>query len=266
MEVVTVPAKHTGEALTVPEEAPYSRRDSRLPLTTYATLGLLSTVTPFSAVEIEERARLYLRHFYWTPALSHIRRELDRLEKLGYVECREVISGRIKRTLKYRPTPEGTAALKEWVESGHIERTVKKDPAILRLWLVRRGADPAVVLDAFDHHLEYVRSERDSVISHVAETEALCKELADVSKRMDNVDGGGSDAEDLNGARWRMEWHLEVMRYCLRDYDNELENLEQLQSGMRRLLIEMDGAQGGRFLAPQRSRSAVKASKDQQPD
>jgi hypothetical protein len=62
--------------------------DNRLPLTTYATLGLLSTVTPFSAVEVEERARVYLRHFYWAPALSHIRRELDRIEVLGYVECR----------------------------------------------------------------------------------------------------------------------------------------------------------------------------------
>jgi DNA-binding PadR family transcriptional regulator len=247
----------TGDVLTITEQAPGS--DSRLPLTTYATLGLLSTLIPFSAVEIEERARLYLRHFYWTPALSHIRRELDRLETLGYVECREVMSGRIKRTLKYRPTPEGTNALREWVESGQVERTVKKDPAILRLWLVRRGADPDVVLDAFDNHLEYVRSERDSVIAQVAETEALCKDLADGSVHIDGAEDSANEAEERAAARWRNLWHLEVMRYCLRDYNNELENLAQLQVGMRQLLQEEGSPHAGFALhAP--------TPADQQPD
>jgi DNA-binding PadR family transcriptional regulator len=202
---------------------------------------LLSTVTPFSAVEIEERARVYLRHFYWAPALSHIRRELDRLEKMGYVECREVMSGRIKRTLKYRPTPEGTAALRDWVEGGHVERTVKKNPAILRLWLGRRGADPGALLEAFERHIEHLRSERDSVKSHVAETVELCKDLASAAGGILDIHVGEADAEDLAGARWRMEWHLEVMRYCLRDYDNELANLEQLRVGVSRLLTEQNG-------------------------
>jgi DNA-binding PadR family transcriptional regulator len=216
----------------------------RLPLTTYATLGLLSTVTPFSAVEVEERARVYLRHFYWAPALSHIRRELDRLENLGYVECREVMSGRVKRTLKYRPTAAGTATLLDWVESGNIERAVQKNPAILRLWLGRRGADAGAVLDAFEAHIENVKSERDSVRSHVTETENLCIELAGTglagtaADAVSDIDVGEVGAADREGARWRMEWHLAVMRYCLRRYDSELRNLEQLRAAMRRLLAE----------------------------
>jgi hypothetical protein len=129
--------------------------------------------------------------------------------------------------------------LLDWVESGHVERTVQKNPAILRLWLGRRGADAAAILDAFERHVENVASERDSVKVHVTETENLCHDLAGAAAgTVSDIDVGEVGAEDRPGARWRMEWHLAVMRYCLRRYDSELENLEQLRAAMRRLLAE----------------------------
>jgi DNA-binding PadR family transcriptional regulator len=229
-------------------------------------LGLLSPGGEFTAIEIEQRAYRYLRFFYWTPALSHIRRELDRLEELGYVDCREVMTGRIKRTLKYWLTPSGVAALKEWAEDTPAERTVKKNPAILRLWLGRRGADPSTVLDGLEGHIEYVRSERQALIDFIVQSEA---DYEDRASEMDEVSGPAR--EELRVALWRHEWLKGVMRYCLRDYDNEVKNLEQLMADMRRLGDEKDsfvpegmnmpsrpvgGADGGRGSGPTGDRSS----------
>jgi DNA-binding PadR family transcriptional regulator len=206
-----------------------------LPLTSYATLGLLSLGGEFTAVEIEERAYHYLRFFYWTPALSHIRRELDRLEDLGYVSCREVMRGRIRRTLKYWLTPAGVTALKEWAEGPLIERTVKKNPAILRLWLGRRGGDSSAVLRALEAHIEFERAERQSLIDHLQNSYTLYQEHV-----LEADTGSPETDEDLRAGLWRHAWHIEVMRYCLRDYDYELRNLEQLLSDMRQLATEQD--------------------------
>jgi DNA-binding PadR family transcriptional regulator len=206
-----------------------------LPLTSYATLGLLSPGEEFAAVEIEERAHSYLRFFYWTPALSHIRRELDRLERLGYVDCREIILGRVKRTLKYWLTPTGMAALKKWAEDAPPERVVKKNPAILRLWLGRRGAAPHAVLDALETHIDFERRERQSLIEHIDDTEALYREHIIASEQ-----ASARQQPQALDALWRHAWHLEVMRYCLRDYDYELKNLEQLLSDMRQLARDQD--------------------------
>jgi DNA-binding PadR family transcriptional regulator len=198
-----------------------------LPLTSYATLGLLSPGEEFSAVDIEGRAHQYLRFFYWVPALSHIRRELNRLEELGYVAGREVLLGRIKRTLKYRITPEGESALARWAESSTIERTVKKNPALLRLWLGRRAGHPDAVLSAFREHVEFVRSERQSVVDFMAKSEAIYTE-----RRAERRKAGTENRADPTDGVARIAWHLAVMRYCLRDYDAELDNLGQLMADL----------------------------------
>ena len=72
------------------------------------------TIDEMTAVEVQERARRLVRFFYWTPALSHIRRELNRLEALGYVSSHEERVGRVKIALKYQVTEQGEAALREW--------------------------------------------------------------------------------------------------------------------------------------------------------
>jgi len=59
-------------------------RDQPLPATAYAVLGILSVndeeLTPG---EIRVRADFAFRHFYWSPAVSHIRRELQRLLEMA---------------------------------------------------------------------------------------------------------------------------------------------------------------------------------------
>lgn len=118
-------------------------------MTAYATLGLLSREEEYTAVEVQERAHEFLRYFYWAPALSHIRRELNRLDDLGFVAAREVKQGRVRRTLKYHVTPPaGEQALKEWAEGPGAEPTVVKNSVLLRLWLGRRAGDSQLVIDA----------------------------------------------------------------------------------------------------------------------
>jgi DNA-binding PadR family transcriptional regulator len=211
------------------------RTDGGLPLTSYATLGLLRHGHELTAIEIEESAHLYLRFFYWTPALSHIRRELSRLEELGYVDCREVVTGRIKRTLKYWLTPAGEAALKEWVESTFVEQTVQKNSAILRLWLGRRGADPEAVLEGLDAHIEFVKSERESLRAVIVAAEHSYQDQLSDAKG-----ASGNTREEMRLGLWRHAWVLEIMQYCLREYDNEVENLNRLMSDMRRLVAQRD--------------------------
>ena len=83
--------RQSADLLSVEEggKGPNSPRTSvKLPLTSYAALGLLSPGEEFTAVEVQERAYALLRYFYWAPALSHVRRELNRLEDLGYVLAR----------------------------------------------------------------------------------------------------------------------------------------------------------------------------------
>jgi len=57
-----------------------------LPATAYAVLGILIVNDEeLSAGEIKTRASFGMRYFYWSPAVSHIRRELRRLLALGLV-------------------------------------------------------------------------------------------------------------------------------------------------------------------------------------
>jgi DNA-binding PadR family transcriptional regulator len=213
----------------------------RLPLTSYATLGLLSLGGEFTAVELEARAHDYLRFFYWAPALSHIRRELDRLESLGFVEAREVQRGRVNRTLKYRLTAEGVAALKDWAEHAAIDRPMKKNPTILRLWLGRRGADPQEVLDVLEDHIEFVKSERAELASAVQGAEA---HFASLKTEISNAAPGNESVhptlEEEQASLARAAWHNAIMRYCMRDYDAELINLKRLGDELRVLLSEYE--------------------------
>ena len=210
-----------------------------LPLTSYATLGLLGYNEEFTAIEIESRAHEYLRFFYWVPALSHIRRELNRLEDLGYVASRQVQLGRVKRTLKYRITPDGASALAKWAEDSAIERTVKKNPAVLRLWLGRRAGHPDAVMTAFQEHIDFVRSERQAVHDFIAKSEASYQQ-----RKAERRKASKTAREELNSSLARIAWFNAVMRYCVRDYDAELDNLEQLMADLKPLKRALSQASG----------------------
>lgn len=197
-----------------------------LPLTSYATLGLLNSAEELTAIDVEHRAHQYLRFFYWAPALSHIRRELNRLEDLGYASSREVLVGRVKRTLKYRMTAAGEQALARWAENSMLEPTVKKNPALLRLWLGRRAGDSAAILAGFEEYIAFLETEREELHAFVGTNERILRER---SAALEDPEVAVTLPEDEErAALTRMSWHLAVMRYCLRDYEADVRNARRL--------------------------------------
>jgi DNA-binding PadR family transcriptional regulator len=199
-----------------------SPKSEALPLTGWATLGLLSPNERFTPVEIQERAYQQLRHFYWAPALSHIRRELNRLDDLGYVNALVVEQGRIKRTLKYSITEAGTRALAEWAERPEADTLVVKNAVILRLWLGRRAENSRAVLHALEAHMDVIESELAALVGQMEGAENRFKE------KLLALEGFDSDGADIQVLANRTAWHRAVMRYCRRNYENELANSAEL--------------------------------------
>jgi DNA-binding PadR family transcriptional regulator len=178
-----------------------------LSATSYAVLGLLSSARePLSAVELRTRANFTLRFFYWAPAVSHIRKELLRLEQLELVIAEEVKLGRVRTTLVHRITPEGQRVLREWVRSlPDDDPVVLKHPVILRVWL-GEAADSSRLVEILDRHL--------------ASTEEVIDQLQWGQQRAREE---GLDATP--GSQHRRA----VSGYLLRSYYAELANIRQLR-------------------------------------
>jgi DNA-binding PadR family transcriptional regulator len=131
-----------------------------LPATAYAVLGILSVndeeLTPG---EIKLRSEFAFRNFYWSPAVSHIRRELQRLLELGLVEEREIAIGQVRRSQVYRTTEAGERALARWVSDGPLEEPViVKNSVLLRVFLGDK-APPETILSVIDARLDAVAEE-----------------------------------------------------------------------------------------------------------
>ena len=61
-------------------------KNSDLPVTAYLVLGILAAYDEqLTAGEIKTRAEFSVGHFYWSPSVSHIRRELTKLLDRGHV-------------------------------------------------------------------------------------------------------------------------------------------------------------------------------------
>lgn len=123
-----------------------------LPTTAYTVLGILATLDEeLTAADIKKRCDYTLRWFYWSPAVSHIRRELFRLRDLGLVTEREVRLVRVRRSTVYRTTAEGEQLVRRWAAAPALdEPVVLKDPALLRVYLghFTRPRELVGVLDA----------------------------------------------------------------------------------------------------------------------
>jgi DNA-binding PadR family transcriptional regulator len=143
--------------------SPGSVRDG-LPATAYLVLGVLAANDEqLTAGEIKTRAELSVGHFYWSPSVSHVRRELNRLLDRGMVNEIGAQSGKRAITV-YETTDAGLEALRRWVQ--HFpgqDRVVIKHPVILKTWLAR-GEDPEHVVDTLDRHLEVTRSRLDEAL------------------------------------------------------------------------------------------------------
>jgi DNA-binding PadR family transcriptional regulator len=141
-----------------------ARTSNGLPITAYLVLGVLAANDErLTAGEIKMRAELSVGHFYWSPSVSHVRRELNRLLARQMVRETPAQSGRRAITL-YETTDSGLDALRRWVQ--HFpgqDRVVVKHPVILKTWL-SRGEDPERVIDTLDRHLEATRARLDEAL------------------------------------------------------------------------------------------------------
>ncbi len=141
-----------------------ARTSNGLPITAYLVLGVLAANDEqLTAGEIKMRAELSVGHFYWSPSVSHVRRELNRLLARGMVNEIGARSGKRAITL-YETTDAGLEALRRWVQ--HFpgqDRVVIKHPVILKTWLAR-GEDPERVVDTLDRHLEATRARLDEAL------------------------------------------------------------------------------------------------------
>jgi DNA-binding PadR family transcriptional regulator len=177
-----------------------------LPVTAYLVLGVLAANDEqLTAGEIKMRAELTVGHFYWSPSVSHVRRELNRLLVWGMVSEIAAQSGKRAITL-YETTDTGLDALRRWVQ--HFpgdEQVVIKHPVILRTWLAR-GEDPERIVDTLDRHLEATRARLD---------EALWS-------RQRSRDLGITDDPD-------QRFSFAVLDYAIRGLYAEISNIAQLR-------------------------------------
>ncbi len=141
-----------------------ARTTNGLPATAYLVLGVLAANDEqLTAGEIKMRAELSVGHFYWSPSVSHVRRELSRLLARGMVSEIGAQSGKRAITL-YETTEAGVDALHRWVQ--HFpgqEQVVIKHPVILKTWLARSD-DPEHAIDTLDRHLEATRARLDEAL------------------------------------------------------------------------------------------------------
>jgi DNA-binding PadR family transcriptional regulator len=139
-------------------------RTGDLPTTAYLVLGVLAASDEqLTAGEIKLRAEFSVGYFYWSPSVSHVRRELDRLLARPRVKETGAHAGKRAITL-YEVTATGLEALRRWTQHLPVnDSVVIKHPVILRTWL-SRGEDPERVVEALDRHLDTTRARLDEAL------------------------------------------------------------------------------------------------------
>lgn len=176
-----------------------------LPVTAYLVLGILAAYDEkLTAGEIKTRAEFSVGRFYWSPSVSHIRRELTKLLGRRYVSSHTAELGARSVTL-FQATPEGESALREWVRSfpGN-EQVMIKHPVVLKTWLATES-DTTDVIAALQTHLATTRRQLDDLIW--------------AQRRSEEV--GVSDDSELRFAR-------AVLNYSIRGLYAEMSNIAQL--------------------------------------
>lgn len=99
----------------------------RLTPTSFAILGLLA-IQPWSTYELTKLMRRALLSV-WPRAESNLYREPGRLVAAGLATADRVDVGRRRRT-EYSITPEGRAALRQWLESPAMPTTLESEGAL----------------------------------------------------------------------------------------------------------------------------------------
>ncbi len=133
-----------------------------LPTTTYAVLGLLGFGQELSGYEVRQWALRSLRFFFWTPAQSHVYRELRRLEELGLAASRDVPQeGRPDKRV-FAITEDGRRELSRWIDEAPLAPPVLKYDSALRLFFGQH-ARPGRLEEIIDEHRAAVQQTLDEL-------------------------------------------------------------------------------------------------------
>ncbi len=158
-----------------------------------------------TAGEIKTSAEFSVGHFYWSPSVSHVRRELIRLLERKMVIDTEDSHGQADQ----HALPGhrgGLAALRRWVEALPVtDQVIIKHSVILKTWLAQ-DSDPERVIETLDHHLVVTRRRLDEALWSRQRTREV----------------GISEDPKLRSS-------LAVLNYSIRSLYGELSNIQQLR-------------------------------------
>ena len=95
----------------------------------FAILGLLG-LQPWTAYDLVTQTRRSL-HFFWPRSEAHLYAELKRLVERGHAHA-DVVEGRRRQATRYTITPQGRAALEQWLGTEPAPPTIEIE-ALLRV-------------------------------------------------------------------------------------------------------------------------------------
>jgi DNA-binding PadR family transcriptional regulator len=175
-----------------------------MPTTAYLVLGVLSVFDEkLTAGEIKQRAEHTVGRFYWSPAVSHIRRELARLLEFGLVATETIDVGARSMAI-YEITGQGEAVLAKWASAIPEEDVVIKHPLMLKIWLAG-DQDLGTLLQAVDRYLERLEFS------------------------IDKAHWGGRRSREIGADHDERHFPQYVRRYTVRSLYAELANVRQLR-------------------------------------
>ncbi len=125
----------------------------KLPVTSYALLGLLTFGDELTGYELKQRADATLRFYWVSPAMSQVYSELSRLTAHGLVA-----PDGDGRGTRYRITDEGRERLHDWMTGTPPGFSVLKHPVALRL-LLGHVVDPATTIAMVRDHIDALDAE-----------------------------------------------------------------------------------------------------------
>jgi DNA-binding PadR family transcriptional regulator len=199
-----------------------------LPTTSYAILGLL-TRQPMSRYELAQLVQRTIAHF-WTIAKSQVYRELDRLEKLGYVRGTAVRQESLPDKRVYTLTKAGERAFDAWLQVADTERTHFRSAYLVKVFFANRMTSQRLV--------ELLRRYRDG-------NELWRQEIESILTRLAGVRGAGyMRATASLGAR--------IAEAMVAWADAELKHAEESQRAQLRLGRKPVGTAGPRARARKR--------------
>jgi DNA-binding PadR family transcriptional regulator len=104
--------------------------------TSFAILGLLSE-RPMSGYDVLAATKLSIGQF-WSMSRAGIYRELERLERLGYVTGSDVAQRDRPHKRIYEPSAAGRDALQEWLDSADLDDEGPRVSFLVRIFFGRR--------------------------------------------------------------------------------------------------------------------------------